>query len=149
MKTTSKGNIGVAAIMTDLLKKGYEVLIPFSEDSPFDLVVYHDKRFYKIQCKYRALKHGAIIAAFTRMIVNYKKQERRKLKESEIDVIAIYCPDTNKCYYLSYNDIRDKKDRLYLRVSKARNNQTKGTTFAKDYLDEKRAFNIPAHSSVG
>ena len=38
--TTTKGDIGVAMVTADLLCQGYEVMMPVSAVSPFDVVAY-------------------------------------------------------------------------------------------------------------
>ncbi len=58
--TKNKGDIGVLKTCVDLAEQGYLILTPLSEHSPFDIVAYKDKKFLRIQVKYRTLKNGAL-----------------------------------------------------------------------------------------
>ena len=52
-ETFVKGDIAVSKVMVDLQEKGYRVLLPFSEQSSYDLVA-HDEtnnKFFRIQVK--------------------------------------------------------------------------------------------------
>lgn len=138
--STIKGDIGVAKITADLLVKEFEVLLPYSPGSPFDLVAYKDNKFYKVQCKYRKAHNGIIVASFKRMTVNYRKQESRPLQESEMDVLAVYCPDTDICYYISFLDCQPAKGKFHLRIAQPKNGQVQGVRFAQDFTDTERAF---------
>jgi hypothetical protein len=53
--TKSKGDLGVLKAQVDLYEKGYMILHPQTEHAPFDLVVYKDKNFKRVQVKYRNL----------------------------------------------------------------------------------------------
>lgn len=46
MESCIKGAIGRAKAIADLASKGYDVSVPISEHSPFDLVVSDGKRFF-------------------------------------------------------------------------------------------------------
>jgi PD-(D/E)XK endonuclease len=53
--TKNKGDLAVAKAIADLIYKEYSVLAPVAcEHLPFDLVVYKDAKFYRIQAKYSA-----------------------------------------------------------------------------------------------
>jgi PD-(D/E)XK nuclease superfamily protein len=51
---------------------------------------------------------------------------------SEVDAIAVYCPDTERCYLLPIADI-GRRGNVYLRLAPARNNQEIAITYAADY----------------
>lgn len=42
------GDIGVAAVQLELLKHGISVLVPFDDNSKYDLIMGIDNIFYKI-----------------------------------------------------------------------------------------------------
>jgi hypothetical protein len=58
--TKSKGDLGVAKAYCDLVEKGYAVLFPATEHTPFDLVAYDGSRFVRIQVKYRRAVNGSV-----------------------------------------------------------------------------------------
>lgn len=49
--TKSVGEISEAVVMTEFLKAGFPVLLPFGENARYDMVVGADGRFLRVQCK--------------------------------------------------------------------------------------------------
>lgn len=130
--TSKNGDIGVAKAMADLLQKGYDVLMPVSNTSPFDLVIYNGIKFFKIQVKYRSInKQGILSIECRRAINNRKTLIYRKMKDSEVDIYCIYCPETDKCYYVIYKNI--KKDSIHLRIEPPKKGQKKNIMLAKHF----------------
>ena len=109
--TGTKGDIGVSAVTFDLLRRGYDVLIPLSSASPYDLVATNGRRFWKIQVKYVAedrigraqvkLQRGGAPANGNR-----ERRKFRKFTSGEIDVVALYCPDWNAVCYFRFSESR-------------------------------------------
>ena len=52
--------------------------------------------------------------------------------EDEIEAVAVYCGDLNRCYYLPITMVSGKSY-VHLRLSPARNNQRMGVTMAAEY----------------
>ena len=50
--TKKKGDMAELRVASDLVRQGYQVAIPFGEDSDFDLVLMRDERFERVQVKY-------------------------------------------------------------------------------------------------
>ena len=42
------GDIGVSVVISEFLKHGINVLLPYDDNSPYDIVIYVDDKFYKI-----------------------------------------------------------------------------------------------------
>jgi hypothetical protein len=55
------------------------------------------------------------------------------LERGEVDVHAVYCPDTGKCYFVRDDQIKSKF--LSLRFVPPKAGQTKGVRMADDCLD--------------
>lgn len=132
--TTDKGDIGVAVVSADLIKKGLDVLHPISSTSPFDLVIHKNGTFRKVQVKYREEKKGGVKIGLTRAIIGGGKITKRKLRPDEVDIFAIYCPATNECYYIRRSDIPSAVE-LFLRIRPTKKKQTKGIRWASEYLN--------------
>lgn len=119
--TKNKGDLGVLKAKLDLLEQGYLILNPETEHAPFDIVVYKAGSFKRIQVKYRKLNSKGVLEIPFRNSYSYSKGVVTKhIDKNEIDVFAIYCPDTDKCYY--FNPRKFGKS-LTLRVNASRNNQ--------------------------
>ena len=144
--TTDKGDIGVAEISADIMKRGVDVLRPLSASLPFDLVAYKGGRFYKIQVKYReeattprGQSTGFIEFAMTRAVIGGGKVAKRRVLPHEVDVFAIYCPTTDGCYYLSQAEVA-RITTVTLRTTPSKNNQKRGVRMAVEYTDPLRVL---------
>lgn len=123
-----KGEIGETQVMTDLMRKGYEVLVPFSESLPFDLAVHKDGRFGRIQVKYRAKRDGCVEADIRRM---QPKEPRRAMKDHEIDYVAIFCPDNGETYYV---DFKKMGTSIKIRIDEPERNSP-NINYAEDFRE--------------
>jgi hypothetical protein len=130
--TKDKGDKGVGNVIADLLDKGLQVCLPISEHLPFDLIaVREDSTLLKISVKYRQAVDGRIQVPFRSSYSDSKGTYVKKIDKSLIDIMAIYCPNTRKVYYINPNDFGEY---VVLRTTLPKNNQTKGVHFAENYL---------------
>ena len=53
--TKTKGDLGVLKAQAALCAKGYLVCFPLSEHAPFDLVIYKNGKFKRVQVKTRSI----------------------------------------------------------------------------------------------
>jgi len=129
--TKNKGDLGVLKAQLDLYEKGYLILTPHTEHSPFDLVGYKNGKFLRIQVKYRTAKNGKIEVPFRTSWADKNGSHTQDYDKNEIDVMCVYCPDTDKCYYVNPQECNKT---FNLRLSKPKNNQINGIHLAEDYL---------------
>lgn len=130
--TKDKGDIGVLKVQADLAEKGWLILKPQTEHAPFDLVIYKDRRFQKVQVKYRSLNDQNNLAVkFESYWSNKQGVQKSPTDISEIDLVAIYCPNIDKCCYISSSEI-PKGLNLILRVEAPKKNP-KGSKIFSDY----------------
>lgn len=120
-------------VATDLTVKGYVILFSTCEQLPFDLVAYKNGRFNRVQVKYRTVERGGTISVSFKSTSVYASGKRysKPWDKAELDVLAVYCPDTDACYYL---DPRDFAKSVSLRVVHAANNQRRGTHDAPSFV---------------
>ena len=128
--TKDKGDLGVAKAHADLVGKGYIVLFPTTEHAPFDLVAYREGRFLRIQVKYRAARDGAVAVKFSTTWADRNGTHIKAIDKAAIDLMCIYCPDTDECYYVRSTGFRAS---VQLRVEPSRNNQRTGVLLASDF----------------
>jgi PD-(D/E)XK endonuclease len=128
--TKDKGDLGVAKAYCDLVEKGYLVLFPSTEHAPFDLVAYEGSNFVRIQVKYRRAVKGVLQINLINWWADKNGSHGRQVDKSQVDVICVYCPDTDKCYYFKCADVNVS---ISLRVDTPKNNQSKKVRFADDY----------------
>jgi PD-(D/E)XK endonuclease len=130
--TKNKGDLGILHAQLDLAKKGYGLLAPITEHEAFDLVAYRDRTFLRVQVKYRTAVNGAITVPLKASWADRHGVHSVHVDTGAIDLLCIYCPDTDRCYYVDPLMVRVS---VVLRVDAARNNQRKGIAWAKDHLE--------------
>ncbi|MAE82156.1 MAG: hypothetical protein CMB80_05435 [Flammeovirgaceae bacterium] len=128
--TKTKGDLGVLKAQVSLHEQGYTILQPMTEHSPFDIVAYKDSSFKRIQVKYRKATNGRIEVVFRSNYRGPSGNRIIKVDKSEVDYYCIYCPDTDKCYYININQYNES---ITLRIVPSKNNQTQGINFAEDF----------------
>lgn len=130
--TKNKGDLGVLYAQLDLAKKGWTVLLPLTEHAAFDLVAYRDGRFLRVQVKYRAAVNGVVIAPMKTCWADRHGVHSVPIDRSSIDLMCLYCPDTESCYYV---DPRIVRGHVGLRLQPPRNSQVKHVRYAADFTE--------------
>jgi hypothetical protein len=123
------GERAQGAIVAEVMRYGYTVLIPFGEGRRYDLVIEKDGTFLRLQCKAGRYANGVI--RFNACSSNWYNKTRRGYTREEIDCFAVYCEYTKKVYLIPVEDITGLDGTL--RVESPANNQTKGVRWAEDY----------------
>jgi len=130
--TKDKGDTGVGFVIADLMSKNIQVCIPISEHQPYDLVgIRSNGTTIKISVKYRKASEGTVDIQFKSVYSDSRGSHSEFTDKSCIDLMAIYCPDTQKVYYINPSNFNLA---VSLRISPTKNNQTKGILFADSYL---------------
>jgi hypothetical protein len=128
VETPSKGNACESAVLNAFVERGYDVLIPFAEGQPYDLVVHLPTgEFLRVQCK-AAREHPGCVVFNSRMT----DHGRGRLSYAGLaDIFGVYAPSTGSVYLMPITDITGFEGRLRLRAT--RNNQRRGVRYAKDF----------------
>ncbi len=128
-----KGNVAELAIATAAAELGLSVLKPLTEHERYDLVLGIGGRLLRIQCKWGS-RQGEVIAV--RLRSSYHSPTRGYVTstydDSEIDAVAVYCGDLERCYLLPI-DLVSVLGAVTLRLSPARNKQRAALNFAAEY----------------
>lgn len=131
-ETKQKGYIGEAKILSDLVRRGCKVLLPFGEDFPFDLVIYREKKFERVQCKYTK-SDGKVIKVRCRSANNWIDV---LYTPDDIDWLAVYDKTTETIAYIPSVELGENGRRaIHLRLTETQNRQSKKIRFAKDYAN--------------
>ncbi len=126
--TKQKGDIAEAFVTYLLKQNGFNVLIPWGEDNRYDLVTEKNGVFKRIQVKYATPKNGAIELR-VRSCNNYTVL---RYSPKDIDIIALYSPETKKVYFVSMNSIKNKS-LCKLRLTPTKNKQKKFIVMASKF----------------
>jgi PD-(D/E)XK endonuclease len=132
LSTNQKGAIAETAIAHAAIRLGIEVYKPIAEGGRYDLIFGVDSGLLRIQCKWAA-RHGDIIVV--RCVSCRRGREgfvRRRYTADEIDAIAAYCMDVDRCFILPITQF-PAPSAIQLRLGPTRNNQQAGINWADDY----------------
>jgi PD-(D/E)XK endonuclease len=133
MHPKAKGDRSTLAIMLALHEAGYDLLVPFGENTRYDLVIDDGKRLARVQCKTGRLRHGAIAFAACSSYAHHPNPRLvRRDYHGQIDYFAVFCPETGISYLIPIGELPLRRQGR-LRVEPARNNQRAGIRFAADF----------------
>jgi hypothetical protein len=138
--TKDKGDIGLACVVSDLLKHGVQVALPISEHLPFDLIaIHHTGLMAKISVKYRELSaHGSVSVRARSSWADRHGVHVNRHRTGDYDAVAVYCPETDRCYYICAAELSPCCTTV--RVLAAVNNQKTGIRSAERFIDPDRIF---------
>jgi hypothetical protein len=134
--TSGKGSVAETAVMAELSKRGFSVLVPL-RSSRYDIVAEKDGKFFKIQVKYVTPKNGVLpVSCYgtTRtssnpcLVVKYSKEE--------IDYIAAYDSISEDIYFIGSKHF-DGRRVFTLRLEEPKNRQTRLINWAYNFKELK------------
>ena len=127
------GDRTTLAVMLALDHAGYPVLVPFGENTRYDLVIDEGYRLARVQCKTGRLRQGAVrfnACSFYAHHRNPREPSRDYL--GEIDYFAVYCPETQGVYLVPIEDTPVRRLGS-LRIDPPANGQRRHIRFASLY----------------
>jgi hypothetical protein len=124
------GQRSEAAVLAVFVRHGYCVLTPFGVNHRYDFVLDMGDRFLRVQCKTGRLRDGAILYnAFSSQ--SNTRHARTRCYTGEIDLFAVFCPDTGRVYAVPFQDATTAQGTL--RIDPPANNQSRRIRWAADY----------------
>jgi hypothetical protein len=128
MRPASRGNSGEAALLSALVKRGFDVLLPFGDGHPYDLVIRTPGNSYvRVQCKTAWPAGGCLI-----FNCHATDHGQGPLPYSGLaDIFGVYFPPNDSVYLVPVNAVGENEGRL--RLEPARNNQRRRVRLAVDY----------------
>lgn len=133
LETKRQGNVTEMECMLAFMNLGYQVSIPFGEDSRYDFIADVNNKLYRIQCKHSSpiIDNNIVTSIHFKTVRQSGNQAshwtRTKYTKEEIDYFATSYE--GKCYLVPVDQCSLEKT---LRIVPPKNNQTKGITFLKD-----------------
>ena len=120
--------------MMALQTAGFLVAVPFGENTRYDLIIDDGEQLQRVQCKTGRLRRGAVLFNTCSSYAHHPNpQVLKRDYAGEIELFAVYCPETTDVYLIPIEDVRAKR-RASLRVAPSRNNQQRGIREADDYV---------------
>ena len=132
LTTDQKGAIAETAIALEASKLGIEVYRPMAEGGCFDMIFLLGDELVRVQCKWAPRLGDAIIVRSYSSRRTRDGLRRRIYTANEIDALAAYCPDNERCYYVPFESF-SARTQIHLRLAATQNNQRLGIRWAEDY----------------
>lgn len=127
------GDQSTIAIMHALRLRGDTVLVPFGENTRYDLVVDNGASLRRVQCKTGRLRNGGVEFATCSSYAHHPNPKViRRTYEGDVDDFAVFCPQLGTVYLIPIEDVPGKR-MATLRVHPTRNNQRTGVRLAAQY----------------
>ena len=127
-----KGNIAELKIAAEATRLGIPVLSPMTEHGRYDLVFELGTNLIRIQCKWASVR-GAVIQVNTAgNRLTPRGYVGTTYSAAEIDAIAVYCGDLDRCYLLPVDLVAGRRS-VHLRLAAAKNGQRACLHWAAEY----------------
>jgi prevent-host-death family protein len=148
MDSNRKGAIAEAAIALEAIKLGVPVLRPMAEHGRYDLGFEIGHRILRVQCKWGSLDKttGSIRVNLQGSWLSPNGYVRTSYSEAEIDLVAVYCGELDRCYLLPSALVADRRA-IYLRVSPPRNAQRACLNLSSDFEFAGAVAQLEEHQS--
>ncbi len=131
LTTDQKGTLAEQAIVLEALKFGAGVFQPLG-DERYDLILDLRPKLLRVQCKWAVFRQGVVFVPTRRCRRGPDGFIHRGYELGEIDTIAAYCADLDRCYLLPL-DMSVGRALVQLRVDPAKNNQSLRVNWARDF----------------
>jgi prevent-host-death family protein len=128
-----KGNVAEAAIAFHAARLGIEVCRPLLEHGRYDLVMEIGGRLQRVQCKWaQRVGDVVVVRLVSSRFTPGAGYVRTRYRQGEIDAVAAYCADLDRCYLLPPEIVTDR-NAVRLRLSETKNGQQAGLNWASQY----------------
>jgi hypothetical protein len=95
-----KGAIAETAVIYLATKLGIPVWTPVAEGGRVDLILEVDGKLLRVQCKWASRRGGVMVVQCRSCRRTRNGYVRRSYGADEVDFIAAYCADVERCYLL-------------------------------------------------
>jgi len=119
---------GELRFATEFLRNGYQIFLPYGEDTSVDLLIEKEGKFKRIQVKATSPIAGRIHCR----IKSSNNWQVKKYSKKDIDFFGIYDYLNKKGYLIPIEEMEGLGEAI-IRLEKTKNNQEKGIRQAKQY----------------
>jgi PD-(D/E)XK endonuclease len=127
------GDRSVLAIMLALNEAGYGLLVPFGENTRYDLVIDDGARLLRVQCKTGRLREGAVTFNMCSTYAHHPNPRVvRRDYQGEVDYFGVFCVENRRTYLVPIAELPLRREGR-LRVDPPRNNQRRRIRLASDF----------------
>jgi len=133
MDTKLKADIAESAVITELLKRGFNVLKPVGDRLPYDLAIDVKGKLIRIQVKSAWFYKGAykVDARITK--TNRRIMIRKYYDENDFDFAVIYIQDINAFYIMPQSVFSSYKSEISLVEATKRQRKPKSAEYRENW----------------
>lgn len=118
--------------MLALRMKGFDVALPFGENTRYDLILDDGSALLRVQCKTGRIRNGAVVFRTASSYYHHPNEKpTQRHYRGQVDRFAVYCPQTRGVYLIPIDGLPSES--ACLRVDAPLNGQRKRVRFAADY----------------
>lgn len=121
-----------AKVIARLKELEKTVLIPFGDNSRYDLVYEDDSSFKRVQVKTGWIDNGTVKFKCHNNQSNTNKNRSKTYTKEDIDEFAVYCCETEEVYLVPVEE--SGKYTMQLRLQEPEQYSSKRINWAEDYL---------------
>lgn len=103
-----KGNVAELAIAKEAASLGLSVLKPLTEHERYDLALDLGSQILRVQCKWANHTGDVVQVRVSRSRTSRRGYIRNTYQTDEIDALAAYCGDLDRCYLLPASMVAGK-----------------------------------------
>ena len=131
-----KGDLAELIVAADLAKRGWDIAVPWGENSDFDLIASQGNRLERVQVKYSGSSPDIVVVRCqSHSLTNGRIRQTKQYTAETIDWIGIYHHPSDRCFYVPASELGTGRRILHLRLTPTLNNQRSGIRSAEDYTD--------------
>jgi hypothetical protein len=127
------GDISQIKVMAALVAAGKSILLPFGENTRYDLLIDEGERFVRVQCKTGRLSAGVIKFPTSSTYDHHARRSGRERRSyrGEADLFGVYCPENDRVYLIPVDSLPSAQG--CLRISTPANGQRRRIRWAEDF----------------
>lgn len=130
--TNLKGSVAELKIAAEAARLGIGVLFPMTEHGRYDLAFEIGERIIRVQCKWARVSGEVAIINLNSCRLTNRGYSRRSYSYAEIDAVAAYCGDLDKCFLLPADLVVGRRA-IQLRLEPPKNGQRAALNWASDF----------------
>lgn len=138
MTTKQIGNIGEAKVLSEFVRLGIPVYLPFGDNEKADLIAEFNGKLNKIQVKSsQKIIEDKVKFSLVSSTMHRQNGVKHIYTENEIDYFALYNLERDRVYLISINEEGLPKSEVTIRFNPPKTKNQFKTFLEEDYLIEK------------
>jgi hypothetical protein len=146
MNTKQVGDVSEAAVLAELIQRGYSVSVPFGDNDAYDLVVDIEDELHQIQVKTGWIEDSCLRFKTASKTTVDGASHLKDYTADEVDAFAVRCQDTEALYWVPIDSAGRKN--TYLRIEPPEIDHP-NVSLAEDFTFDAVLSDPGAGSSVG